>query len=413
MQNTNASFPYRAAALALVAGLLVGAAGGVAYERRDQLGQLWQPLAHQALPAASQPATAGQTTAPQPASHETTAIQQLIQRANDEQAQAIANRDPSVMADTSTGDHYREMQQINQDLLDHDVTAIKLTKLEWGPVTVNGSTALATTYETWTTTYSDGTSETTRDTNQYSLVQDNGAWKIASDQHPDQTGSAADASPGNPQPSQPRAPGQGVSNNWSGYAATGGAFTSVTGTWTVPQVSSDGGYGAAATWVGIGGMRSRDLIQAGTEDTASGSGRTTYQAWIETLPQASRRVRLAVSPGDSVTVAIAEQSQGMWKVSFKNNTTGQTYDETVQYNSSHSSAEWVEEAPSAGRGQLPLDNFGTVTFSGASAVKDGQTVNLAQAGARPITMRGSGGRTLASPSGLSADGSSFSVSRTR
>ena len=53
--------------------------------------------------------------------------------------------------------------------------SIKLVKLEWGAVAVNGSTATATTYETWTTTFSDGTTEQSRDRNDYSLVLDNGA----------------------------------------------------------------------------------------------------------------------------------------------------------------------------------------------------------------------------------------------
>ena len=46
------------------------------------------------------------------------AIQQVIQRSNDEQVQAIAARDPSLMADTLTADHYQELVQINQNLLE-------------------------------------------------------------------------------------------------------------------------------------------------------------------------------------------------------------------------------------------------------------------------------------------------------
>jgi hypothetical protein len=122
---------------------------------------------------------------------------------------------------------------------------------------------------------------------------------------------------------------------------------------------------------------------------------------------------LAVRPGDSVTVSISEQSQGLWQISFQNNTTGKNYQTTVQYNSSNSSAEWVEEAPSgAGYGVMPLDSFGTINFSNASAVQNGQTVNLSQAGAQPITMLGSSGQKLAVPSSIGGDGASFSVSRT-
>jgi hypothetical protein len=73
----------------------------------------------------------------------------------------------------------------------------------------------------------------------------------------------------------------------------------------------------------------------------------------------------------------------------------------------------VEEAPTAGRGRLlPLDSFGTITFSQASAVKDGRTVSVAGAGGRAITMIGAAGEALAEPSQLGVDGASFTISRT-
>src|SRR5438105_13973329 len=47
------------------------------------------------------------------------AVQQVIQRSNEEQVQAIARRDSSVMADTSTASHYQELVRINQNLLNN------------------------------------------------------------------------------------------------------------------------------------------------------------------------------------------------------------------------------------------------------------------------------------------------------
>jgi hypothetical protein len=182
----------------------------------------------------------------------------------------------------------------------------------------------------------------------------------------------------------------------------------------VPQFAPDSPAGADATWVGIGGVNTRDLIQAGTQQTVSGSGSTQYEAWVETLPQASHPVPLAVNPGDSVSISINEdpQNQDQWQVVFTNNTTGHNYQVTEHYSSSLSSAEWIEEAPSAARGrQLPLDNFGTIAFSQGSAVKDGKTVNIADAGAKPITMVARGTRQTAQPSALGDDGSSFSVTQ--
>ena len=117
---------------------------------------------------------------------------------------------------------------------------------------------------------------------------------------------------------------QNVSANWSGYMATGGTYTGVSGTWTVPSVRSSSTYRADAAWVGIGGVSTSDLIQAGTSAT-TGSGPTTYQAWIEMLPNFAQNVPLNVGSGDSVSVSISEQSSGKWKIAIVNNTSGQSY----------------------------------------------------------------------------------------
>jgi hypothetical protein len=321
------------------------------------------------------------------------------------------------MADTATADHYQYLVQINQDLLDNGVSSINLVNLEWGAVAVNGSSATATTYETWRTIFSDGTVDQSRDRNDYTLVLDSsGNWKISGDDHPDQVSPSPLPAAGTPPQTQPFPfpDDQNTSHNWSGYAATGGTFSQVTGTWSVPQFSTDNTGGIDAAWVGIGGVRSRDLIQAGTQQTVSGAGRTQYEAWIEMLPRASRPVPLQVHAGDSVTVNISEQSPNEWLIHFSNNTTGQTYDTTQQYQSTHSSAEWVEEAPSGGRGGgvLPLDNFGTIQFSSGATTKNGQSMSISGAGAKAITMIGSGNQALAVPSDLGSDGASFTVSRT-
>jgi hypothetical protein len=342
------------------------------------------------------------------------AVQSAIQRSNDEQVQAIASRDSSVMADTSTADHFQELVKVNQDLLDHGVSSINLVRLDWGAVAVDGSSATATTYETWRTVLSDGTTSQSRDRNDYTLVLDNGTWKIQSNDHPDTSTPPSAITPPDSQPFPAFPDSQNTSHNWSGYAATGGSYTAVSGTWTIPQFAANGPSGIDAAWVGIGGVRSRDLIQAGTQQTVSGSGRTQYEAWIEMLPRSSRPVPLQVHAGDSVSVDISEQSADQWLIHFVNNTTGQTYDTTQTYTSSHSSAEWVEEAPSSGGrgGVLPLDNFGTIQFSNGSATRDGQVVNVASSGARAITMIGNNSQALAVPSELGSDGASFSVART-
>jgi hypothetical protein len=364
--------------------------------------------------------TPGTTQTQSPADPQTAdAIQQVIQRSNTEQVQAIASNDPSVMSDTATGSYYRQLQQAYRNLVSQGATSIQLTNLSWGAITVGDTVATANTTETWLTTFGDGTTDQSTDANMYSLVNQAGNWLIQGDQQPTSASPALQGTPGPSAQPQPvptvASDGQDTSRNWSGYAATGHTYTGISGTWTVPQVaaSSNGASGVGATWVGIGGVKTRDLIQAGTED--SGSGRENeYQAWIEMLPAASKQVPLAVAPGDSITVSINEQGTGTntWQIMLSDNASGKTYQTTVNYASTRSSVEWIEEAPSSRNGVLPIDNFGAVSFSGATAIDNGQNVSLDQVGARPISLLNTRKQPLAVPSAIGSDGESFSVERT-
>jgi hypothetical protein len=207
-----------------------------------------------------------------------------------------------------------------------------------------------------------------------------------------------------------------ASYNWSGYVAEGGYYTTVSGTWTVPEVQdTDMVLGADAAWVGIGGVETDDLIQAGTQ-TIVQNGEVYYEAWYEKLPAASVPVPLRVRPGDTVTVSVAESRPGYWHISFVNHTTGRSHSFTTRYHSSHSSAEWVQEMPSLaahrGGGFIPLTDFGSIVFTGARAVADGVSMTPEEAGAKPLAMFSLEGDALALPSVLGVDGASFSVVRT-
>jgi hypothetical protein len=135
-----------------------------------------------AAPAPAAPAAPNATSSNDPAQP---AIQQAIQGIDDAQASAVASKDLSGLSAGATSDFATQQQSVTQDLLDNGVTDIKLVNIEWGPVSVNGTTATATAFETWQTTYSDGTSDQSRDRNLYTLVQQDGSWKVQADEHPD------------------------------------------------------------------------------------------------------------------------------------------------------------------------------------------------------------------------------------
>ena len=112
-----------------------------------------------------------------------TAVRQAIQHSNDEQVQAIASRNVSLVTDSVTGDYAQQLTSTLQDMLDHHVTSIALLNLQWGPITVaaDGSGAVVTTYETWRVVSTAGTVDDAPTRNEYTVVLDNGTWKIKSD----------------------------------------------------------------------------------------------------------------------------------------------------------------------------------------------------------------------------------------
>jgi hypothetical protein len=235
----------------------------------------------------------------------------------------------------------------------------------------------------------------------------------------------AQAAPGMPgTPSAINSPAGGnTSLNWSGYDATGGSFTGVGATWTVPQSTAASSTGAGASlsadamWVGVGGVTSHDLIQAGTQ-TVWQNGSPSYEAWYELLPSDSVATPITIHPGDSISVSITETAAGsatspsQWQVSFDDLTTGQTYSTAVNYQSSLSSADWVQEMPSDQRGFVALDNFGTVAFTNGFAIENGNRVSIAGANTQAMTMINGAGQALATASALGSDGASFTVTRT-
>ncbi|HET9014022.1 MAG TPA: G1 family glutamic endopeptidase [Thermomicrobiaceae bacterium] len=361
-------------------------------------------------PAAT--ATPPETT---PTAVDAAAIKAVIMRGNQEEISALSANDPTLMRDTATASYYQQLQTDVSDLVGTGATSIALVKLVWRSVGMTGTTtARATTVETWSTTFSDGGVLVGTDTNLYTLVKQQGAWKIQTD---DQPGSRpAQPAPGSaaaPTPAPPVSPDiADQSSNWAGYSATGGTFTSITGNWTVPTVTPGSGSSADATWVGIGGANTRDLIQAGTEATVEG-GQVTYDAWLELLPRSEDVVPMDVSAGDAVRVTVAEQSAGHWQIEIVDTTTSYDYKISVAYASSHSSAEWIEEAPAVGRRQqAALDDFGSVHFTNGTTVENGTRRTIKQAGGQATSLYGQSTAPLAQPSVLGADGASFTVTRT-
>ena len=194
-----------------------------------------------------------------------------------------------------------------------------------------------------------------------------------------------------------------TSSNWSGYAATGRTFTSVSASWTQPAVSCGSQTTYSSFWVGLDGDGSNSVEQTGTEADCSG-GSPVYSSWYEMYPKFPVNFSDPVSPGDSFSASVTYNGSSNFTLVLKDNSKGWSHTISARLrNPALASAEVIAEAPSSSGGVLPLANFGTVNFSNSKA----NGASLSTFGPDAITMA-SGSTTKAVPSGISSTGG-FSV----
>jgi hypothetical protein len=203
--------------------------------------------------------------------------------------------------------------------------------------------------------------------------------------------------------------------NWSGYAVTpGSGISAVSSTFTVPTAGLVP-PGFAATWTGIGGYSTSDLIQAGTAEQSLPDNPLVgaqYYAWYELLPNSETQLtncsgdaNCTVTPGDNVTVNISNVSGNTWNISLSDSGKW-SWSQNVNYSSSESSAEWILEAPTL-VAQTVLAPVGTVHFGPTSTYTDGSGTHTIAAGSPTQIDLGTGVVNEATPSALASDGQSF------
>ncbi|MFY9676436.1 MAG: G1 family glutamic endopeptidase [Terriglobales bacterium] len=216
--------------------------------------------------------------------------------------------------------------------------------------------------------------------------------------------------------------GSVTSENWSGFAATGSAFTSAKASWIVPTATcSKTPNTYSSFWVGLDGYSSSTVEQTGTDSDCSGTS-ARYYAWYEFYPAASTEITsVPVSPGNKMSASVT-YSGSTFTVTITNVTTGKSYSKSGRVSGAQrSSAEWIAEAPCCTRsgGILPLADFGTVDFgsdytgvSGTNDATDGAIsgpISSFGSSVFSITMVSASGADEAVPSALSSDGTSFDV----
>jgi len=182
------------------------------------------------------------------------------------------------------------------------------------------------------------------------------------------------------------------SGNWAGAVQIGNGYNKVQGTITVPRVTGSSGS-AASAWVGIDGDTCQSaILQTGISFYADGS----FDAWYEWIPDYSYSFSgFSVHVGDQIKMEVDASSKTAGIATLSNLTTGKKVSHSFTTPPStlcETNAEWIVEAFQEGNSQVVLADFGTVTFTDASASGTGGTIS--PNGAQVLDISPDGGRTV-------------------
>lgn len=180
--------------------------------------------------------------------------------------------------------------------------------------------------------------------------------------------------------------------NWSGYVATHQpgkkvTYKSVTGTWTVPKATCSKKLGAtsSAAWVGIGGYKTTNQEEVGTNSNCSKQGKPVYFAWFELVPYLSYQtfpnIKHKVFAGDTITGLVRILNYRFVRLEVKNVTQGWDFVKTINFSSQDTTtADWVMESPATcvlyTCQEASLTNFGSITMRNISAIGNSHKATL-------------------------------------
>jgi peptidase A4-like protein len=201
---------------------------------------------------------------------------------------------------------------------------------------------------------------------------------------------------------------QEESTNWAGYADTAGTYTTVSASWTQPTGTCSSGDSYAAFWIGIDGYSSSSAEQTGTELVCVGKT-AEYYAWYELYPGASVTYTNPVKAGDHITATVTWLSGEKFSLYIDDSTQGwsHTTDASLGSTPARTSAEVIVEAPccTGSGGVLPLADFSSVTFTGATA--NGKPIGTPSLDPVQISMIDSTQRSQLTCTALAVDGEDF------
>jgi hypothetical protein len=169
--------------------------------------------------------------------------------------------------------------------------------------------------------------------------------------------------------------------NWAGYAdvsTTHGAFTRVSGAWTVPSVTCTAEDRITSDWVGLDGFSSSTVEQDGTVSQCF-EGRAVYYTWYEMYPAGTIAVGTTVAAGDKIKASVS-RSGSAYTLTVTDSTRGANsftrHATCATTTCLDTSAEWIAERPAYSIGIVPEAQFATVPFSAASETAGGRTSTI-------------------------------------
>ena len=187
------------------------------------------------------------------------------------------------------------------------------------------------------------------------------------------------------------------STNWAGAALVGTGYTGISGTFVVPTPSEPSGGSSSTTysasaWVGLDGYTCTSaILQTGIDLTVK-NGAVSYDAWYEWYPDYAYDFSgLSISAGNTIKLSIVATSKTAGTATIENVSTGKTVSHSFTSESNQlceTNAEWIVEDFTQNDALVPLADFGTVTFTGASVTTASGSVGVS--GAQIIDLSKSG-----------------------
>lgn len=163
--------------------------------------------------------------------------------------------------------------------------------------------------------------------------------------------------------------------NWAGYVAPSSGVYDVASTWVQPSYSEGDDLRPSdpSFWVGMGGINSNDIVQAGADSGANNDGGSTqYEFWVEdyslntTTNKTHWQAKPVVNPGDTLYVDVTYE--GSTSSAFLENESTGHYT-TVSFNTPNydgSTADFINEAVyTSPFHYTDWSSWNKTTFSGA------------------------------------------------